>query len=132
MPNVYGPHISGGVVRRFIEDEKLSRPGTENPKGISIHGDGTQTRDFLYEGDMVKAIIEGQTWEPGEYYIGTGIQTSVFEVFRQLTYIWGYTPKRDFIPMPNDTLQILPFIESSGLPWAAKPLEEGLRLTVQG
>lgn len=132
MPTVYGPHISGGVVRRFIEDEKLSRPGGGMPKGITIYGDGTQTRDFVYEGDMVKAIVEGQEWTPGEYYIGTGIQTPVFEVFRHLTYIWGYTPKWDFVQMPGGLDPLLPVIETSGLPWEATPLTEGLRLTVQG
>lgn len=129
LPNVYGPDIHTGVVRQFIEDEKLSRPGTVNPKGISIHGDGTQTRDFVYQGDVVRAIDEAQDWDPGEYQIGTGIQTPVFQVFRLLTFIWGYTPKRDFVPLPEDESASL--ISSTCLPWTAKTLEEGLRLTVQ-
>lgn len=129
FPNVYGPDIEHGVVWQFIQDEKQSRPGTVNPKGITIYGDGSQTRDFLHQSDMVRVIDAARDYEPGEYYGGTGIQTPVFQVFRLLTYIWGYTPKRDFVPLPEDeaTPEV---ISTPGLDWHAKTLEEGLKLTV--
>jgi hypothetical protein len=79
---------------------------------------------------LARAIEEAGSWDEGDYYIGTGIQTPVFEVFRLLTFIWGYTPKRDFVSFPDGEEPIQVPITSSGLPWGAKELEEGLRLTV--
>lgn len=50
-PNVYGPGSDHGVVYSFIKSAKETG-------GVTIHGDGTQQRDFLYVGDLVDAIVK--------------------------------------------------------------------------
>ncbi len=52
--NVYGPRQTargeGGVVALFLDRLKRGQP-------IAIHGDGEQTRDFVYVGDVVRANL---------------------------------------------------------------------------
>lgn len=75
LANVYGPGQSavgeGGVVSRFAERLLGSQP-------LVRHGDGEQTRDFVYVGDVAQAFCHrlGQT-EALTVNIGTGLRTSV-------------------------------------------------------
>src|SRR4029450_2426320 len=52
--NVYGPRqlpkLEGGVVSIFID-------GRRGGEGVTIYGDGEQTRDFVYVGDVVAAVL---------------------------------------------------------------------------
>ncbi len=78
--NVYGPrqdpYGEAGVVAIFAD---RIRKG-EQP---FIHGDGRQTRDFLYVGDAVEASVAALKEEArGVYHIGTGRETSISELFR--------------------------------------------------
>ncbi|MBS3126579.1 NAD-dependent epimerase/dehydratase family protein [Candidatus Woesearchaeota archaeon] len=85
--NVYGPRQGnvgeGGVVSIFIQ--KLLHH--EVPV---IFGDGWQTRDFIYVGDVVDAIV--LALEKGSntcYNVGTGKEISVHELFRLLCDLTG-------------------------------------------
>lgn len=51
--NVYGPGSThkSSVVAKFIKDAL-------NGRGLDIHGDGTQTRDFIYIEDLVRAVYK--------------------------------------------------------------------------
>lgn len=76
--NVYGPRQNSkgeaGVVAIFI-DKILN---SEIP---IIHGDGEQTRDYVYVDDVVKAnILSINNKREGIYNIGTGIETSVNKI----------------------------------------------------
>lgn len=76
--NVYGPRQTpkgeGGVVAVFLNRLK-------NKQALTLHGDGRQTRDFIYVGDVVKANLaaiyngNGQT-----LHVSTGKPTSIQEV----------------------------------------------------
>jgi UDP-glucose 4-epimerase len=77
--NVYGPrqnpHGEAGVVAIF--SERLLKG-----KQPLINGDGLQTRDYVYVGDVVEAnqlVIE--KGDNKIYNIGTGIETNVNELF---------------------------------------------------
>ncbi|ADC68721.1 NAD-dependent epimerase/dehydratase [Methanocaldococcus sp. FS406-22] len=76
--NVYGerqdPKGEAGVISIFI-DKMLKN---ENP---IIFGDGNQTRDFVYVGDVAKANIMALNWKNEIVNIGTGKETSVNELF---------------------------------------------------
>lgn len=80
--NVYGPrqnpHGEAGVVAIF--SKKMLKK--EQPV---INGEGTQTRDYVYVGDVVKAnelaLAKGDN---KIYNIGTGIETDVNELFRKI------------------------------------------------
>ncbi|OVE34515.1 UDP-glucose 4-epimerase [Priestia aryabhattai] len=85
--NVYGPRQTpkgeGGVVAVFLERLK---------KGLSfnIHGDGEQTRDFIYVKDIVQANIAAI--EKGNQEIvhaSTTKKTSVNDLLKNLEYIHG-------------------------------------------
>ncbi|MBI3064660.1 MAG: NAD-dependent epimerase/dehydratase family protein [Deltaproteobacteria bacterium] len=82
--NVYGPRQSNrgeaGVVAIFIS---LLLAG----KVPVINGDGKQTRDYVYVGDVVNANVAALTSSyVGEINIGTGVETDVvtlYELLRQ-------------------------------------------------
>ncbi|MEW6637586.1 MAG: NAD-dependent epimerase/dehydratase family protein [Actinomycetota bacterium] len=80
--NVYGP-LSGhknSVVARFIKRAM-------NGETLEIYGDGTQTRDFIYVGDLVRAIRLSATVEGvgGEVFqIATSAETTVLELVERL------------------------------------------------
>jgi UDP-glucose 4-epimerase len=86
--NVYGPrqnpHGEAGVVAIFLN----KMLGEEQPV---INGDGTQSRDYIYVGDVVRANIAALETETasGIYNIGTGIETSVNEIFSTLNSFFG-------------------------------------------
>jgi UDP-glucose 4-epimerase len=78
LGNVYGPRQDplgeAGVIAIFCG--KL-RSG-EQPV---IYGDGKQTRDYVYVGDVVKAqLAAGQSGVTGEVNVGTGRETTVLEI----------------------------------------------------
>ncbi|MEZ4523868.1 MAG: NAD-dependent epimerase/dehydratase family protein [Thermomicrobiales bacterium] len=80
--NVYGPrqdpHGEAGVVAIFTERMLQGLPCT-------IFGDGTQERDFIYVGDIVRANIMALERASGRAInIGTGAPTTVNEVFRAI------------------------------------------------
>jgi UDP-glucose 4-epimerase len=76
--NVYGPrqdpHGEAGVVAIFLG--ALARG--EQPR---IFGDGTQTRDYVYVGDVARATVSAHGQEGGVFNIGTGRETSVLELY---------------------------------------------------
>jgi UDP-glucose 4-epimerase len=86
--NVYGPrqdpHGEAGVVAIFSGN--LAANMTSR-----INGTGEQTRDYVYVGDVARAIIlalEGEV-PNGAYNVGTGIETSVNELYELLREISG-------------------------------------------
>lgn len=75
--NVYGPRQGfndySGVITRFIEQIKRGLP-------LTIYGDGSQTRDFVYVSDVVEAVLQALKCEgvKGEVFnVGFGRQVSV-------------------------------------------------------
>lgn len=89
--NVYGPRQDpegeAGVVAIFIQ--KL----LNNEQAI-INGNGRQTRDFVYVDDIVEANLAMMGPEPsGAYNVGTGIETSVNDLFRLLVQHTGSSCK---------------------------------------
>ncbi len=75
--NLYGPFSShkNSVVAKFFKD--ILEKGQ-----ITIDGDGRQTRDFIYVGDLCRAIMLTLKSEvAGEVFqIATGMETSILEL----------------------------------------------------
>jgi UDP-glucose 4-epimerase len=85
--NVYGPRQNGlgeaGVVAIFIEKFLAG----EQPV---INGDGLQTRDFVYVGDVVAANLLALEYpRAGIFNIGTGKETDILTIYLQLQKIIG-------------------------------------------
>ena len=130
--NVYGPrqnpHGEAGVVAIFAE--KLLRG--EQP---TINGDGKQTRDYVYVGDLVRANLAALTAKfTGAINLGTGIETDVNTLFRHLCQLCGVPVSERHGPAKPGEQQrsvIDHRLASRVLGWSPQvSLEDGLRETV--
>jgi UDP-glucose 4-epimerase len=101
LANVYGPRQrsdgEGGVVSIFASAMSQGGP-------VEIHGDGLQTRDFIYVSDVVGAVLSALEFDNnGVFNIGTGRATSVLDLFRALASIASYDlPPSRAAPRPGD------------------------------
>jgi UDP-glucose 4-epimerase len=88
--NVYGPrqspHGEAGVVAIF------SRAILEK-RELTVYGDGEQTRDYVYVGDVVRANMLASEVALGQEFpivnVGTGVETSVNDIVRLLREVAG-------------------------------------------
>jgi UDP-glucose 4-epimerase len=134
--NAYGPgqHLPAShppVVPYFIR--QAMRSGT-----LIVHGDGGQTRDYVYVDDVVSAMVAAST-APGVdglvINIGSGIELSVRELVKHVLDVTGGKPEVLYnsqtpggvsrmsadLSLAQDKLSYRPSIK----------LDEGLRLTLQ-
>jgi UDP-glucose 4-epimerase len=85
--NVYGerqnPHGEAGVVAIFLDRLLAGRTPT-------INGSGLQTRDYVHVSDVVRANLAA-AGRPGfhVYNVGTGVETSVVDLYRELARALG-------------------------------------------
>jgi UDP-glucose 4-epimerase len=89
LANVYGPRQDpngeAGVVAIFAGRLLAGEPCT-------VFGDGRQTRDFVYVDDVVDAFVRAVDRGSGELCnIGTGVETSVNELYRAMAAAAGVT-----------------------------------------
>jgi UDP-glucose 4-epimerase len=80
LANVYGPRQrpDGGVVAAFAAALAAGTP-------VTLHGDGRQTRDFVYIDDVVDALVRAATRGGGLVVnVGTGVATPVRDVLALL------------------------------------------------
>ena len=128
--NVYGPRqlpkLEGGVVSIFID---RLRGG----EGITIYGDGEQTRDFVYVGDVVAAVLAAIGQNGNTFNIGTGTETSVNELFEACRRIAGSEVQAEHAPLkPGDALRSVLDVSRAERELGWRPqtaLAEGLGLT---
>lgn len=97
--NVYGPRQKpkgeGGVIAVFIQNIKNGLP-------VYIHGDGKQTRDFIFVKDVVQANMSAIKFGSKETYnVSTGRTTMILDIVHMLEQIHGsdigthYSPARE-------------------------------------
>jgi UDP-glucose 4-epimerase len=98
LGNVYGPrqdpHGEAGVVAIFCNRLLAGEP-------VTIFGDGRQTRDYVFVEDVVDAFVAGgrHPEAPGaRVNIGTGVETSVLELFAALRGVSGLGGEPGFAP----------------------------------
>jgi UDP-glucose 4-epimerase len=100
--NVYGPrqepHGEAGVVAIFLG---LLRTGG-TPK---IYGDGRQTRDYVYVGDVVAAVLAAAGHDGGVFNVGTGEETSVLELYGAIQQASGVEREPSFVEARLGELQ---------------------------
>jgi len=86
LANVYGPrqdpHGEAGVVAIFLG--RLARG--ERPH---VFGDGRQTRDYIFVGDVAKAALAAAGRSAGVFNVGTGRETSVLELYEACRRVVG-------------------------------------------
>ena len=130
--NVYGPrqdpHGEAGVIAIFCG--KLLEGG--RPK---IFGDGKQTRDYVFVGDVVDANLRGAGSEAtGAFNVGRGVQTSVLDIVDVLAGQSDNGFEADHAPARTGEVQHIaldPSRTRTELGWEAKvDLEQGLAKTL--
>jgi UDP-glucose 4-epimerase len=131
--NVYGPRQDpegeAGVVAIFIQ--KML-----NNEQAVINGNGRQTRDFVFVEDVVEANLAMMGQESqGTYNVGTGVETSINDLFRILVQHTGSACKEIHGPAKKGE-QARSVIDNSKLrhemSWEPKAdLSEGLKKTVE-
>lgn len=86
--NVYGPRQNPrgetGVISVFLEQMAAGKQPV-------INGDGEQTRDYVSIDDVVRANLTLVQRGSGIYNLGTGVGTSVIEIFQLLQAALGTT-----------------------------------------
>jgi len=70
--SVWGGLHSNSIVSQMLQPD------------FAMRGDGKQTRDFIYVGDVVDALVEAVHWDPLIYNIGTGSEAMLIGLYRRL------------------------------------------------
>jgi UDP-glucose 4-epimerase len=131
-PNVYGPrqdpHGEAGVVAIFTGQMLAGEQ-------VVINGDGEQVRDFVYVGDVARAsVLALQAPRRGLYNLGSGVGTSVNQIFATLKQVTGYERPAEFGPAKvgeTRTIYLDAARARAELGWQpAVTLEQGLAETV--
>ena len=144
MVNLYGPrdnfdlessHVIPALIEKFIAAQPSS---SSHPQpSITVWGDGTPTREFLYVEDAVDAILlASERYNQGEpVNIGTGVEISIrdlAELVAKLTgfqgaIIWDKTKPNG---QPRRCLDTRKAEKEFGFT-AKTPFEEGLKKTIE-
>jgi UDP-glucose 4-epimerase len=121
------PPVIPNFIRQSLQD------GT-----LIFHGDGNQTRDYVYVDDVVNALVAAATVKGMDgrvINVGSGMETSIRELARLVVSVTEGNPEEVFNPrisggvsrmcadisLAKEKLNYVPLI----------PLEMGLRLTVE-
>ena len=138
--NIYGPRQApdspySGVISRFVAQALSDDP-------LTIHGDGSQTRDFLHVSDAVRAYciaarLDSGISSPlqGVYNIGTGQSLSIRELAAAVAVATGKQQDFCFLPprqgdIHHSVAAVGKMLQDSGFK-ATTPLSEGLQNTVE-
>lgn len=130
LGNVYGPrqdpHGEAGVVAIFLSRLRDGEPAT-------IFGDGSQTRDYVYAGDVARAFVAALEGPGGVFNVGTGSETSVLELYERCRAAAGSDAEPVFAAPRLGELQrsVLDTTRSAeALGWRAQAsMDDGLRAT---
>ncbi|MGN6586116.1 MAG: NAD-dependent epimerase/dehydratase family protein [Solirubrobacterales bacterium] len=134
LGNVYGPRQDplgeAGVIAIFCG---LLKEGGRP----TVFGDGTQTRDYIYVGDVVSAALAAAESEvTGPVNIGTGKETNVLELAEALRKLGDRDDfEPEFAPPRPGEVQRIAIDATRAqreLNWRAEmDLDEGLRVTLE-
>jgi len=129
--NIYGPRQRGdgeaGVVAIFCQRLLAGNKAV-------IFGDGGQTRDFTYVGDVVRANLLALDYNKcGAFNVGTGIETDVNTLFEYIKKATGSTQKQIHEPaLPGEQRRsVIDFAAiKEAMGWQPQvDIESGLKIT---
>lgn len=134
--NAYGPgqRITAShppIIANFIK--QAMNNGT-----LIIHGDGNQTRDYVYVDDVVNAMVSAATASEVDQKVinvGSGVETSVRELVNRVVALTKTKPEEVYNPTLSGGISRI----SANISLANKllgytpliPLDMGLRLTME-
>lgn len=139
MVNLYGPgdnfdledgHVITGMVRRF------SHAKAEGAETVTLWGDGTPTREFIYIDDAARAICRAveRYDDPAPVNIGSGEEISIRDLAVTIASIVGYAGEIRWDPskpngQPRRRLDVSRAVGALGFK-SMVPLAAGLRETI--
>ncbi len=96
LANVYGPrqdpHGESGVVSIFAGNLAAR-------EHCVIYGDGEQTRDFVFVGDVVEAFLRAMNTGAGEVFnISSSTETSVNTLYWEMAKLYGAIEEPTYLP----------------------------------
>ena len=131
--NVFGPRQDpkspyAGVIALFVDRISEALP-------LTVYGDGEQTRDFIYVGDVARANVAAlQCRGDGACNIATGKQTSLLDLIRVLSEITGQRSEVAFeSPREGDIVHSLAVTDKMNSKLgihAQTSLQQGLQLLI--
>lgn len=139
LNNVYGPRCQMhagfyGILNWFMANAMTGKP-------ITVYGEGTQTRDYVYISDVVDAFVRVALSDAtnGEvYFVGSGVETVFIDMVREIVKAVG---KGEIVHVPfpalRDKIDIKRFVVSckklhDAVGWEAKvDLATGVRQTYE-
>ena len=132
--NTYGPNMDendGRVVSNFIVQAVKN-------KYLTVYGEGTQTRSFMYIDDLIDGFIKTMKIEDGftgPVNLGNPEEISIKDLAEKIISFSGSKSKIMYKPMPaDDPLRRKPDISlaKNKLKWQPKiTLEDGLKKTIK-
>jgi UDP-glucose 4-epimerase len=133
LGNVYGPRQDplgeAGVIAIFCGRLRAGQRPT-------VYGDGRQTRDYIYVGDVVAAALAAAESEAsGAFNVGTGVETDVLSLAARLAELGGAESFEPELAPPRagevQRISIDPSRAARELGWAPETeLDQGLRQTL--
>jgi GDP-L-fucose synthase len=137
--NLYGPrdnfdletsHVIPALIRKFQEAKERS------DDHVTLWGDGTPTREFLFGSDAAEGILlAAERYEsPDPVNLGTGQEVSIRRLAETIARLVGFSGRLEWDPsrpngQPRRSLDVSRAGQRFGFS-ARVPLEEGLRETV--
>lgn len=128
-------HDDYGVINWFVRCALRNEP-------ITIHGEGHQTRDYNYVGDVVDAFLlaaDSAAADREIFWLGSGTQTRLIDMIDKILHLSGSRSTLTKIPRPaeRERIEIGNFQVSiekirSKLGWEPRiSIDEGLRRTIE-
>jgi UDP-glucose 4-epimerase len=102
---------------------------------ITIYGDGSQTRDFVFVDDIVSAVVSAMERDVGgeTFQIATGRETSIRALIALLAAVTETEPEVEWLPqLPGEIRRSYASIARARARLGFEPgiaLEDGLRMT---
>ncbi|MCW2604802.1 MAG: NAD-dependent epimerase/dehydratase [Pseudonocardiales bacterium] len=129
VANAYGPGQTAkrgqGLIATLLDAAAASSP-------VSVYGDGTSLRDYVYVGDVAKAVVRlsrQRGSQPRIVNVGSGIGHSVLDVLQVVDEITGKTTKVNWRAARGFDVQGI-FLDVARLrsltPWAPVSLRDGV------
>ncbi|MDO8704859.1 MAG: NAD-dependent epimerase/dehydratase family protein, partial [Sulfuricaulis sp.] len=97
--NIYGPRQDpaspySGVISIFVDRMRRNQP-------VTVFGDGSQTRDFVYVADLAELLaraVHGSEGVGGVFNVGTGARHSLLQLLSHLEKLSGKRIEKHYEP----------------------------------
>ena len=143
--NLYGPgdhadlersHVIPALIRKFIKAQERERAERSNVPTVTIWGDGSPTREFLYVEDAAEAILlAAERYDgPDPVNVGSGMEISIKDLVHLIAQLIGFEGEIVWDAskpngQPRRSLDTSRAEQLFGFR-ARTPFEEGLRRTI--